>query len=139
MVLIIFHYFGFDIFKYFLEFQRKQAGNALKPVKPPKSPWISFPTLISILSEILPPKKSSEIVKCHNEFRVQFNFPFAFDGILSILYATKFPWFWFGFCVIWTQAKKIRRMQLVQKVRTIAGDKLLDAVIKSINNIRKKS
>ncbi|XP_060669939.1 probable inactive poly [ADP-ribose] polymerase SRO2 [Ziziphus jujuba] len=87
------------------EFQRKQAGNALKPLKPPKSPWISFPTLISILSEILPPKKSSEIVKCHNEFR----------------------------------AKKIRRMQLVQKVRTIAGDKLLDAVIKSINNIRKKS
>nr|XP_048322824.1 probable inactive poly [ADP-ribose] polymerase SRO2 isoform X1 [Ziziphus jujuba var. spinosa] len=78
------------------EFQRKQAANILKP----SSPWMSFPTLISILSKFLHPTKMTQIVKCHNDFR----------------------------------ANKIRRPQLIQKVRTIAGDKLLVAVIKSYRN-----
>ncbi|KAF3431272.1 hypothetical protein FNV43_RR26002 [Rhamnella rubrinervis] len=79
------------------ESQRQQANNAFKK---PTSPWMSFPTLISILSKFLYPSKMDLITKCYQDFR----------------------------------ANKIKRPALIQRVRNIAGDKLLAAVIKSYRN-----
>ncbi|MED6180992.1 hypothetical protein PIB30_015215 [Stylosanthes scabra] len=67
-----------------------------EPLKP-SSPWMPFPSLISVLSKVLP---SNDIV------------------IISMLYKDH-------------KDNKISRHELIQKVRRIAGDKLLIAVIKS--------
>ncbi|KAF7806086.1 putative inactive poly [ADP-ribose] polymerase SRO5 [Senna tora] len=66
----------------------------------PSSPWMPFPTLISVLSKFLPPPTIALISKFHKDHR----------------------------------EKKISREELVQKVRQIAGDKLLIAVIKSFRS-----
>ncbi|CAJ1975139.1 unnamed protein product [Sphenostylis stenocarpa] len=63
----------------------------------PTSPWMPFPTLISVLSKVLAPH---DIV------------------LISKLYKEK-------------KEKKISRRELIGRVRQIAGDKLLFAVIKS--------
>lgn len=70
-----------------------KSGEALKP----SSPWMPFPTLISVLSKILPPPDIALISKFHKGYG----------------------------------EKKISRRELIQKVRSIAGDKLLISVIKS--------
>ena len=67
-----------------------------EPLKP-SSPWMPFPALISVLSEILPSSDIALISKFHKDYK----------------------------------EKKISRHQLIQKVRVIAGDKLLVAAIKS--------
>ncbi|KAK7350619.1 hypothetical protein VNO77_09438 [Canavalia gladiata] len=66
----------------------------------PSSPWMPFPTLISVLSKVLPP---SDIT------------------LISKFYKDK-------------KERKISRHELVQRVRQIAGDKLLVTVIKSYRN-----
>ncbi|XP_073224366.1 probable inactive poly [ADP-ribose] polymerase SRO2 isoform X2 [Cicer arietinum] len=63
----------------------------------PSSPWLPFPTLISVLSKVLPPLDIS---------------------LISKFYKAK-------------KERKISRHELIQKVRQIAGDKLLISVIKS--------
>ncbi|MED6220389.1 hypothetical protein PIB30_044329 [Stylosanthes scabra] len=67
-----------------------------EPLKP-SSPWMPFPSLISVLSKVLPPNDIA---------------------IISMLYKNH-------------KDNKISRHELIQKVRRIAGDKLLIAVIKS--------
>ncbi|XP_061366833.1 probable inactive poly [ADP-ribose] polymerase SRO5 [Gastrolobium bilobum] len=67
-----------------------------KPLRP-SSPWMPFPTLMSVLSKILPQRDIALISKFQKDYR----------------------------------EKKISRHELIQKVRLIAGDKLLVGVIKS--------
>ncbi|KAL1291385.1 hypothetical protein HN51_059917 [Arachis hypogaea] len=69
----------------------------------PSSPWMPFPSLISVLSKNLPPNDIT---------------------IISMLYKDH-------------KDNKISRHELIQKVRRIAGDKLLIAVIKSYKAKRK--
>ncbi|GAU46427.1 hypothetical protein TSUD_134570 [Trifolium subterraneum] len=66
-------------------------------VRPPTSPWMPFPILISVLSKVLPSLDIALICKFHKAKK---------EG-------------------------KISRHELIQKVRQIAGDKLLISVIKS--------
>ncbi|XP_054807360.1 probable inactive poly [ADP-ribose] polymerase SRO5 [Prosopis cineraria] len=70
------------------------------PLRRPSSPWMPFPTLISVLSKFLPPADIALISKYHKDHRV----------------------------------KKISRHDLIQKVRQVAGDKLLIGVIKSFRD-----
>lgn len=67
------------------------------PLRRPTSPWMPFPTLISVLSKFLPPHDMRLISKYHREHR----------------------------------ERKISRNDLIRRVREMAGDKLLTAVIKS--------
>ncbi|KAK8465799.1 hypothetical protein PHAVU_009G178500 [Phaseolus vulgaris] len=70
----------------------------------PSSPWMPFPTLISVLSKVL---ASRDI------------------ALISKFYKDK-------------KDKKISRHELIQRVRQIAGDKLLFAVIKSYREKKKQ-
>ncbi|TKY73502.1 inactive poly of ADP-ribose polymerase SRO5 [Spatholobus suberectus] len=71
----------------------------------PSSPWMPLPTLISVLSKVLPP--------CD-------------IALISKFYKDK-------------KEKKISRHELIQRVRRIAGDKLLVAVIKSYRDKKRPS
>ncbi|KAL2340899.1 hypothetical protein Fmac_008839 [Flemingia macrophylla] len=71
----------------------------------PSSPWMPFPTLISVLSKVLP---SSDV------------------ALISKFYKDK-------------KENKISRHELIQRVRRIAGDKLLIALIKSYREKKKPS
>ncbi|XP_062116271.1 probable inactive poly [ADP-ribose] polymerase SRO5 [Humulus lupulus] len=66
----------------------------------PTSPWMPFPTLISVLSKFLPPRPIALISKYHKDYK----------------------------------DKKITRNELIQRVRTIAGDELLTKVIKTFRS-----
>ncbi|KAF4352467.1 hypothetical protein F8388_012168 [Cannabis sativa] len=68
--------------------------------KRPTSPWMPFPTLISVLSKFLPPRPIALISKYHRDYK----------------------------------DKKIARNELIQRVRTIAGDELLTKVIKTFRS-----
>ncbi|TKY55203.1 inactive poly of ADP-ribose polymerase SRO5 [Spatholobus suberectus] len=85
--------------EYVLSFRLPSLKGHVKIGEPlrPSSPWMPFPTLISVLSKILPPPDIAFIAKFHKEYR----------------------------------EKRISRHELIQKVRVIAGDKLLLSVIKS--------
>ncbi|KAF7838330.1 putative inactive poly [ADP-ribose] polymerase SRO5 [Senna tora] len=72
-------------------------GRIEQPLRRPSSPWMPFPTLISVLSKFLSPPAIALISKYHKDHR----------------------------------DNKISRHELIQKVRQVAGDKLLIAVIKS--------
>ncbi|KAJ7953615.1 Poly [ADP-ribose] polymerase, partial [Quillaja saponaria] len=63
----------------------------------PNSPWMGFPSLISILSKMLEPSKIRLLNKCYNDFKKH----------------------------------KIMRREMVNKVKDIAGERLLVAVLKS--------
>ncbi|KAI9074534.1 hypothetical protein K1719_043533 [Acacia pycnantha] len=71
-----------------------------EPSRRPSSPWMPFPTLISVLSKFLPAADIALLSKYHKDHR----------------------------------ANKISRHDLIQKVRQIAGDKLLIGVIKSFRD-----
>ncbi|XP_027332833.1 probable inactive poly [ADP-ribose] polymerase SRO5 [Abrus precatorius] len=85
--------------EYVLSFRLSSLKGHVKTGEPfrPSSPWMPFPTLISVLSKILPPPDIAFIAKFHRDYR----------------------------------EKNISRHELIQKVRLIAGDKLLVSVIKS--------
>ncbi|KAK7330489.1 hypothetical protein VNO77_24684 [Canavalia gladiata] len=85
--------------EYVLSFRLPSLKGHVKIGEPlrPSSPWMPFPTLISVLSKILPPPDIAFIAKFHKDYR----------------------------------EKRISRHELIQKVRLIAGDKLLVSVIKS--------
>lgn len=90
----------------------------------PSSPWMPFPTLISVLSKVLPSPDIVLISKFHEDHKVS-------DVGLEIC------WFFFSsfktivLTTLFLQKKKISRHELIHKVRQIAGDKLLIAAIKS--------
>ncbi|XP_027337576.1 probable inactive poly [ADP-ribose] polymerase SRO5 [Abrus precatorius] len=71
----------------------------------PTSPWMPFPTLISVLSKFLPAHDVAMISKSYKD----------------------------------KKERKISRRELIQRVRQIAGDKLLASVIKTYRNKRKSS
>ncbi|KAK7389068.1 hypothetical protein VNO78_23900 [Psophocarpus tetragonolobus] len=85
--------------EYVLSFRLHSLQGHVKIGEPirPSSPWMPFPVLISVLSNILPPPDIAVLVKFHRDYR----------------------------------DRKITRDVLIQKVRLIAGDKLLCSVIKS--------
>lgn len=93
----------------------------------PSSPFMQFPTLISALSKILPPSDIVSIAKFHKEYRVIFS-----DLVVGFVTVTGF-FFLLKLCVFLfvLQDKKISRHEMIQKVRKVAGDKLLFSVIKS--------
>ncbi|XP_028769898.1 probable inactive poly [ADP-ribose] polymerase SRO5 isoform X2 [Neltuma alba] len=84
--------------EYVISFRIPQGSvKTEEPARRPSSPWMPFPTLISVLSKFLPPADIALISKHHKDHR----------------------------------ANKISRHDLIQKVRQVAGDKLLIGVIKS--------
>ncbi|XAR72627.1 NAD(+) ADP-ribosyltransferase [Bertholletia excelsa] len=76
-----------------------------EPERKPSSPWMPFCTLISVLSNFLPPQTISLIAKYHAHHK----------------------------------ENRISRRELIQRVRQIAGDKLLTAVIKSFRHKQLKA
>lgn len=94
----------------------------------PKSPWVPFPELISALSKILPQHDMSIVMKLQKDYRVS-----ASDLLLWSLRHFFFCFFAevFGSASSVSQEMKISRQQMIQKLRVIAGDKLLFQVIKS--------
>lgn len=94
----------------------------------PSSPFMQFPTLISALSKILPPSDIVSIAKFHKEYRVSVS-----DLVVGFVTVTGFfPFVEIVFVFLFVlQDKKISRHEMIQKVRKVAGDKLLFSVIKS--------
>ncbi|XP_030494439.2 probable inactive poly [ADP-ribose] polymerase SRO5 [Cannabis sativa] len=78
----------------------KVSDRTQESFKRPTSPWMPFPTLISVLSKFLPPRPIALISKYHRDYK----------------------------------DKKIARNELIQRVRTIAGDELLTKVIKTFRS-----
>ncbi|KAH9611754.1 hypothetical protein KSS87_009018 [Heliosperma pusillum] len=68
----------------------------------PRSPWISFPALTSVLGRFLAPDAITLISKYHKDYR----------------------------------ERRISRPELIQKVRQIAGDKMLIAIIRSFKSTK---
>ncbi|KAK3224935.1 hypothetical protein Dsin_004797 [Dipteronia sinensis] len=87
--------------EYIISFKAPSASNGFAGVQDsslrPTSPWMPFPTLISVLSKFLPPTTIALISKYYRDHK----------------------------------EKKIPRPELIQRVRQIAGDKLLISAIKS--------
>ncbi|KAK3006534.1 hypothetical protein RJ639_015907, partial [Escallonia herrerae] len=82
------------------------------PPKKPTSPWMPFSTLISALSKVLPAHSISLIAKHHYcDYRVR-------TDELHLV-----------------NDNKITRHELIQRIRHVAGDKLLTTIIKSKNFI----
>ncbi|KAK4844842.1 hypothetical protein QYF36_025046 [Acer negundo] len=87
--------------EYIISFKAPSALDGFARVRDssirPTSPWMPFPTLISVLSKYLPPTTIALISKYYKDHK----------------------------------EKKIPRPELIQRVRQIAGDKLLISAIKS--------
>ncbi|KAK1564767.1 hypothetical protein Q3G72_011163 [Acer saccharum] len=87
--------------EYIISFKAPSALNGFARAQDssirPTSPWMPFPTLISVLSTFLPPTTIALISKYYKDHK----------------------------------EKKISRPELIQRVRQIAGDKLLISAIKS--------
>lgn len=96
----------------------------------PSSPWLPFPTLISVLSKVLPPLDISLISKFYKAKKVSVCFLLALHSGLRVDIVVCFQSFVHHLLCFW-QERKISRHELIQKVRQIAGDKLLISVIKS--------
>ncbi|XP_004298944.1 PREDICTED: probable inactive poly [ADP-ribose] polymerase SRO5 [Fragaria vesca subsp. vesca] len=75
----------------------KEFLKTQEPIRKPTSPWMPIPTLIGVLSKVLPQPSIALIIKYHKAHR----------------------------------ENKISRSELIQRIRQIAGDKLLATIIKS--------
>ncbi|CAI9787300.1 unnamed protein product [Fraxinus pennsylvanica] len=87
----------------------------------PNSAWIPFSELINKLSKFLPPQAIQLIAKHHRNQREK---KITRRELIQQVHV---------------QEKKITRRELIQQVRSIAGDKLLAAIIKSQTNKMKTS
>ncbi|GAV81286.1 PARP domain-containing protein/RST domain-containing protein, partial [Cephalotus follicularis] len=79
---------------------KKLMSKALVPKPQPNSPYMSFYSLMSILSCSLAPARMALLTKSYSDF----------------------------------QERKITRQQMIRRLRCIAGDQLLSAVLKSYSN-----
>lgn len=110
-------------------------GRAGESLRLPTSPWMPFPILISALSKFLPAPTIALISKQHRDHRVSapiFYFLASTESFIYFLfYLVCFQFFDPCAWTFYFQENKISRHELIQRVRQIAGDQLLIAVIKS--------
>lgn len=90
-----------------------------------------FPTLIAALSKFLPSDAVESISKYHSDYRVSIltcflNYDMG-DGFLPLANKVRL----LIFSIFGLQKQKVSRHEMIQRVRHIAGDKLLMAIIKS--------
>lgn len=105
------------------------AGNRRnsQPSRRPDSDWIPYPLLIVALSKFLPSDAIELITKHYNDHRVRIR-----SFLLCVFCLLNGGYVFLIDCLMFdVQKGRLTRFEMIQRVRHIAGDNLLMAVIKS--------